>query len=167
LFFRTTRHEFCQPIYQSFTLDILSTSQWQLLLSIHQAQLAAPCLSASLLPAIAAVLDSCGERKEGRSTIYTLPCCTNLEESEFHNTLFSHHLMPLDEAPCSIAAPHELSLGVLLDAWLFLLESTLNAFSAFLLTDSSGSLATSFWCAVSFELDLLGETCTIQQSPLN
>jgi hypothetical protein len=53
--------------------------------------------------------------------------------------------MPLDEALCDIGvAAQELSLGALIDAWLFLLESTLNAFSAFLLTDSSGSFTTSF-----------------------
>ena len=86
----------------------------------------------------------------------TFPCRTKLEESELHITLFSHHLMPLDEAPCGIAVA-QLSLGVML----FLLESTLNAFSAFLLTDSSGSLATSFWCAVGFGPDLPGETYMI------
>jgi hypothetical protein len=76
--------------------------------------------------------------------------------------------MPLDEALCDIGvAAQELSLGALIDAWLFLFESTLNAFSAFLLTDSSGSFATSFWCAMVFDPVLPGETCTIQQTPLN
>jgi len=87
----------------------------------------------------------------------TFPCRTKLEESELHITLFSHHLMPLDEALCGIVVAQELSLGVML----FLLESTLNAFSAFLLTDSSGSLTTSLWCAVGFGPDLPGETCMI------
>lgn len=84
-------------------------------------------------------------------------------------TLFSHHLMPLDEALCDIAGAQELSLGALIDidAWLFLLESTLNAFSAFLLTDSRGSFATSFWCAMVFEPDLPGETCMIQKTSLD
>lgn len=69
--------------------------------------------------------------------------------------------MPLDGALCDIGvAAQELSLDALTDAWQFLFESTLNAFSAFLLADSSGSFATSFWCAIVFEADLPGETCT-------
>ena len=103
-----------------------------------------------------------------RMKLHTFPCRTKLEESELHITLFSHHLMPLDEVRCEIGvAAQELSLGALIDAWLFLLESTLNAFSAFLLTDSSGSFTTSFWCAMVFEPDLPGETCTIQQNSLD
>ena len=32
-----------------------------------------------------------------RMKLHTFPCRTKLEESELHITLFSHHLMPLDE----------------------------------------------------------------------
>jgi hypothetical protein len=65
--------------------------------------------------------------------------------------------MPLVDVLCCDAAGLELSLGVLLEPCVFLLESTLNAFSAFLLTDSSGS----FWCAVESGPDLPGEIYTI------
>jgi hypothetical protein len=62
--------------------------------------------------------------------------------------------MLLDAAAlCGVATVQlELSLVILADA---LLESTLNAFSAFLLTDSIGS---SFCVIVEFGPDLLGET---------
>jgi hypothetical protein len=71
--------------------------------------------------------------------------------------------MPLVAALCGIAAGLELSLGVLLEPCVFLLESTLNAFSAFLLTDSSGSFAPQLSCAVEFGTDFPGEICRLQQ----
>lgn len=81
-----------------------------------------------------------------------------LDESELHITLSSHHLMPLDDALGGVAAALELSLGVLLDACvLFLLESTWNAFSAFLLTDSIGSFAAPFRFVMEFGRDFFGE----------
>jgi hypothetical protein len=65
--------------------------------------------------------------------------------------------MPLVDVLCCDAAGLELSLGVLLEPCVFLLESTLNAFSAFLLTDSNGSFPAQLWCAVESGPDFPGE----------
>jgi hypothetical protein len=75
--------------------------------------------------------------------------------------------MPLDDELCGVTAAHRLSLGVLLDAWAFLLESSVNAFSAFLLTDSNGLFAAGLCCAMRVGPDLTGEICTMHRNSIS